>query len=269
MKHIKIFALVLSASLMLGTISGCRSNDPDVTTTGSSETTTSTETPATGSSESSETSASDGYIIVFGSEAQNYANTFITIFVAQYFKNYERDKAPLEDYLRFTHIYLKYNTDEAIGYENKGEIGYQTFTIEQTMRIVGRFFGFALKEDDFKALPVPPTTYGENADGPYYEDGKIWFMAADGEEHNNIGIVDSANNNGDGTITLRFTVYAINMKVYLDLEEKEIKEYCSLTPEKAQADKTLEKVSTGIATVGVTQTGGYYLISYKTEKSGT
>ncbi|MBO4680301.1 MAG: hypothetical protein J5623_00175 [Clostridiales bacterium] len=271
MKHIKTCALVLCTSFMLGTLAGCHSaKEPVSTTTAGSETITSIEIPTTvESSEASETSTSNEYIIVFDNNAQEYANTFITCFAGNYFKNYEKGKASLEEYLDFAFAYLKYNTNDAIGYKTKGEVSYQTITFAQAMRVAGDMFGTLLKEEDCKALPAPPTTYGDNGDGPYYEDGKIWFMASDGEEQNCIAIVDSARNNLDGTITLNFTVYAINMKTYLDLDEEKIKEYCKMTSDKAQADKTLEKVSTGTATVGVTQTGGYYLISYKTEKSGT
>ena len=268
MKYIKLFALVLGTSLMMGNIAGCYAAKEPVVTTGSSEVITSQESTTTsGNTESSETSASNEHIIVFDSEAQKYANTFLTGFAGNYFKNYEQGKASLEEYLDFAFVYLKYNTNDAIGYQTKGEVSYQTITFAQAMRVAGDMFGTLLKEEDCKALPAPPTTYGDNGDGPYYEDGKIWFMAADGEEQNCIAIVDQARNNLDGTITLNFTVYAINMKTYLELDDEKIKEYCRLTPEKAQVDKTLEKVSTGTATVGVTQTGGYYLISYKTEKT--
>ena len=260
---------MLCTSLMAGTLAGCHAaKEPVVTTTASSEAVTSKEDPTTaGSPESSETSNSNEYIIVFDNNAQEYANSFITGFAGNYFKNYEKGKGSLEDYLDFAFVYLKYNTDDSIGYKTKGEVSYQTITFAQAMRIAGQMFGTVLKEEDCKALPAPPSTYGDNGDGPYYEDGKIWFMAADGEEQNCIAIVDSARNNLDGTITLNFTVYAINMKTYLDLDEEKIKEYCKMTPEKAQADQTLEKVSTGTATVGVTESGGYYLLSYKTEKS--
>ena len=71
-------------------------------------------------------------------------------------------------------------------------------------------------------------------------------------------------NNGDGTITLNFTVYSIDLDTYSGLDSNGLKAYYKLTPDKAKQDKSLTKVKTGRATVDVGQSGSYYLISYET-----
>lgn len=266
MKYIKMLSLVLAASIVLGSFAGCAaSKEPDVTTAGSSEVVTTTETPATSGSSatSEETTADPNYIRLF-SEAQEYANMFISGFAANDLGDFDSDKMSVEKLLAFAFAYLKNNTDESIGYKKKGEVSYQTVTFAQTLKTIGQLFGTGLKEDDCKALPKPPTKYGENVEGPYYEDGKIWFFASDGDEQNTVAIVDSAYNNGDGTLTLNFTIYSIDIKTYLNLDNEEIKAYYKLTPEQAKADKTLKKICTGTATVGVGQSGEYILRSYKT-----
>lgn len=261
MQYKKMMSLALSASLLIGVLAGCKSGkEPDVTTASSSETVTSVETTAAvESSATSEETTKDENVIVFDDKAQAYANEFITGFAANGLGNFDRDKATLEELLDFAFVYLKYNTDENIGYMKKGEVSYQTVTFAQAMKIIGKLFGTGIKEEDCKALPKLPVKYDDNKDGPYYDNGKICFFAADGEEHNFVAVVDSAYNNGDGTQTLSFTLYMIDIKTYLDLENDDISAYYRLTPEKAEEDKTLKKLYTGTATVDIGQSGDYIL----------
>ena len=69
--------------------------------------------------------------------------------------------------------------------------------------------------------------------------------------------------NGDGTMTLSFTIYEIDLDTFQKLDSNGLKEYYKLTPDKAAANKTINPVKTGTAKVGVGQTS-YYLLSYKT-----
>ena len=120
-----------------------------------------------------------------------------------------------------------------------------------------------MKDEDCQKLSAPPSTYGDQPSGPYYADGKIWYQLGGGDTYNLIGIVNSAKNNGDGTMTLNFTIYQIDLATFEKLDSAGLKEYYKLTPEKAAANKTLTKVKTGTAKVGVGQTS-YYMLSYKT-----
>ena len=104
----------------------------------------------------------------------------------------------------------------------------------------------------------------DQAFGPYYEDGKIWFVTGDGDSYRDIGIVDYAVNNGDGTLTLYFTIYCIDYETFESLDSDGLKAYYTLTPTQAQFDKTLTRRERGIANVSVGQSGKYYLNTYET-----
>lgn len=264
MKYIKMMALALTASMYTGALAGCSVlKEPAVTSAPGTEVITTIEIPVTESSVTSEETTSDVNIIKLDATAQASANEFITGIVANELGDFDRDKATSGKLIAFAFAYLKNNTDENIGYMKKGEVSYQTVTFAQAMKVIGQLFGTGLKEEDCNALPKPPSKYDDNNDGPYYENGKICFFAADGEEQNVIAVVDSAYNNGDGTQTLSFTVYTIDIKTYLELDNDEIKAYYKLTPEKAKEDKTLKKLSSGTATVDISQSGGYILKTCK------
>ncbi len=202
--------------------------------------------------------------LVLDSERQEYVNTFITNYVEQYFQDYERDYDNIEQRLDFVHIYLKINSPNSVGYEQKGDLNYETFSSAKAQSVIIRYFGAALSDEDCKALNAPPSTFGDQPAGPYYEDGKIWYQAGVGEGYNQIGIVNGIFNNGDGTLTLEFTIYSIDMETFWDLNSNDLKEYYRLTPGEADKNNTLTKVRSGKAVVGVAQSGDYFLISYDT-----
>ena len=285
MKKTKISLICLSACMVLGGFAGCRTNgntDPtgtsgsDVTPTesvvdtsasaSSEETSAVTETSASSQDTEPESSVenTDENTYVIEDFDQEYANTFITNFVEVFFYDYSRDTADTERILDFAHIHIKINARDSITYAKKGDLSYETFTFDKASSVASKYFGILLSEDECKKLPAPPSTYGDQPAGPFYEDGKIWYEAADGESHNLIGIVNSVTNNTDGTETIDFTIYSIELETYWQLDSSGMKKYYQMTPAKADADKTLTKVKTGRAVVGVGQTATYYLISYKT-----
>ena len=168
-----------------------------------------------------------------------------------------------EELLDFVHIHLKINANDSISYETKGDVTYETFTWEKAQSVAGKYFGI-LMDYGYEDLMAPPGTYGDQPAGPYYEDGKIWYEAADGEMHTRIAIVDSVENYGDGTLTLKFTVYEIDYETFSGLDMDGVRAYYSLTPAEAATDSTLSVVTTGTAVVNVGQSGDYYLKSYET-----
>ena len=279
-KAIKLLAISASACLMLGSFAGCKtSEEPEATPEASSEQESSEETAeapqasvaANGTesetSEATESSAVPEILpeyLVLDSEDQTYANTYITNFVEQYFYDYDRDSASAEQLLDFVHIHLKINSSDSISYETNGDLTFETFTVDKSLKVVSKYFAYYFTEEDCKALPAPPETYGDQPAGPYYADGKIWYEAGSGEGYTQIGIVDSVLNNTDGTLTIEFTIYSIDYEVYSGLDMDGIAAYYSLTPEQAAADATLTKTGTGTAIVDVGQSGDYLLISYST-----
>ena len=275
---VKLITISAGACLILGSLAGCKpAEEPEATAAASDaqeESETETEAPkasvATSDTEApAESDPSDDFVIEpeyieLGSEEQKYVNTYITNFVEQYFFDFDSDSATAEQLLDFVHIHLKINAYDQISYETKGDITFETFTVSEATKVISKYFALYFTEDDCKALPAPPETYGDQPAGPFYEDGKIWYEAADGESYSLIGIVDSVLNNTDGTLTLEFTIYSIDYEVYNELDMDGIAAYYSMTPEQAAADSTLTRVKTGTAVVTNAQSGDYLLISYGT-----
>jgi hypothetical protein len=275
---VKLITISAGACLLLGSLAGCKpAEEPEATAAASEaqeESETETEAPqasvATSDIEDpAESDPSDDFVIEpeyleLDSEEQKYVNTYITNFVEQYFFDFDSDSATAEQLLDFVHIHLKINAYDQISYETKGDITFETFTVSEATKVISKYFALYFTEDDCKALPAPPETYGDQPAGPFYEDGKIWYEAADGESYNLIGIVDSVLNNTDGTITIEFTIYSIDYEVYNELDMDGIAAYYSMTPEQAAADSTLTRVKTGTAVVTNAQSGDYLLISYGT-----
>lgn len=199
--------------------------------------------------------------VELNSDLQLNANTFITGFVEQYFPEYDRDTANIEQILNFIYLNLKLNSFESITYETCGDVTYETFTAEDVQSMASRYFGMLIT-DEISELPAPPETFGDQPQGPYYADGKIWYETADGQIYNRIGIVNSISNPGDGTLILDFSIYTIDVDRYWSLTLDELRGLYALTPEQADADSLLTQTSSGTATVGVSQSGEYYLITY-------
>ena len=266
----RMICLAVCAGLMLVLFSGCSNNDTELetqdtivsTAESSQETSRVTETEIT-TENTSETTAFNE-VVELDPQLQSYANTFITNFVEQSFPDYDRETAGVEQMLDFVHIFLKINDSDSISYMNNGDLTFETFSIESVQDVTVKYLGLIISDEDYSGLPVPPETYGDQPAGPFFEDGMIWYEAADGEARNNIGIVDAINNPGDGTLNMEFTVYAIDLDAYLSLSADDIRAYYDLTPEQAQSDDTLQAVAEGTATVGVAQSGDYYLIDYST-----
>ena len=199
------------------------------------------------------------------SDRQLYANTFITGFVEQYFTYYDRETAGIEQIMDFIYLNLKLNSFDSLSHETRGEVAFETFTAEDAQSMASRYFGMLITDDELNALPVPLETYGDQPAGPYYADGKVWYEEADGQIYNRIGIVNSISNPGDGTLILDFSIYTIDVDRYWSLTLDELRGLYALTPEQADADSLLSLTSSGTATVGVSQSGEYYLISYSAD----
>lgn len=293
MKRVKICALALSACLAAGAMAGCKKTEEttepsgsvlDTVTSGSSseaETAESTSQVVTSESSSEaaseDTSASseskvtsgdtqatsgDNSNVALDADQQEYANTFITNFAEQFFWDFDSSTAELDRYMDFVYIHLKINAQSEVSTAKNGDVSYEMFSAEKAQAVIGKYFGKGVKDEDIKKLHTPPEAYGDSAAGPYYKDGKIWYQPGAGESYNRIGIVEAIKNNGDGTLTLKFTIYEIDLDTFATLNSSGLKEYYKLTPAKASMDKTLKKVSYGSAVVDVSQSGTYLLKSY-------
>ena len=265
MKNIKICALALSAGFMLCSTAGCFKKDVPpvssslaVTTKASSETTAAPSESGESSAAGSESSLGS---IELDAERQEYANGFITTFARQYISRFNASNAGIEQYADFAHIYFIINGYRQISTQKKGDLSFEVFSFAEANGIVAKYFGVLLKEEDCKKLPAPPSTYGDQPAGPFYEDGKFWYEAAGGETYNILAVVDSCKNNGDGTQTLYFTVYMVDSEDYS--KDEVFKKYLKLTSSEAKKDKTLKKSATGTATVDIAESGDYLMKYYR------
>ena len=197
---------------------------------------------------------------------QEYANKFVSAFAEQFIHEMDVENLSVEELMGFVHIHLKINSTDLISYEPKGEMLYETFTLASAHDVIKDYFGIYTTDVFGSELAVPPDAHGDQPAGPFFADGKIWYEASDGENHNLIAIVDSTTPNEDGTLTLNFTVYEIDWDTYSALNSAGLMAYYKLTPEEASADSTLNIVTNGSAVVRVSQSGDYYLSSYKTDK---
>lgn len=293
MKRVKIGALALSACLAVGAMAGCKKTEEttepsgsvldtvtsessseaessgtssEAATSDSSSEATSEDTSASSESKSStsdtQATSGDNSNVPLDADNQEYANTFITNFAEQYFWDFDSSTAELDRYMDFAYLHLKINAQNEVSTAKNGDVSYEMFSAEKAQAVIGKYFGKAVTDDDIKKLHTPPDAYGDSAAGPYYKDGKIWYQPGAGESYNRIGIVDAVKNNGDGTLTLKFTVYEIDLDTFSTLDSSGLKAYYKLTPAKASMDKTLKKVSYGSAVVDVSQSGTYLLKSY-------
>lgn len=294
MKRIKTCALALSAFMMLGALAGCDKDENNETAANESETSvvatqadettaSETETQATETSASeteasaTETEASESETqtteetsafviepeeIELDAALQQYANTFISNFAEQYLVSLDRATITPEECMDFARTHIKINDPSSVTYETKGDVTYETFTWEQAKKVVSKYIAIMMNNsyEDFEA---PSGEYGDHPAGPFFEDGKIWYEAADGDEHNVVAVVDSIINNTDGTITLNFTVYEIDIDTFLGLDSEGLKAYYKKTSDEAKADSTLTAMKKGTALATIGQSGDYYLYTYQ------
>lgn len=283
MKNLKICALALSAGFILSSVAGCVTGK---NTNGTPESSSVATTAAESSSEPSSVDSSESVTapsesekapaaedegvtkvsvaddtVKLNAERQEYANGFVTAFARQYINYFDASKASIDQYVDFAHIYFVINGYKQISNKTKGDLGFEVFSLEDAQKIVSKYFGVLLKEDDCKKLPAPPSTHGDQPAGPFFEDGKFWYEAAAGEGYNILAVVDSCKSNGDGTQTLQFTVYMVDSEDYS--KDEGFKKYMKLTPSEAKKDKTLKKTATGMAKVDVAESGDYIMKYYR------
>ncbi|MBR3464239.1 MAG: hypothetical protein IKH23_04125 [Clostridiales bacterium] len=282
MKRIKMTALILAAGILLPAFSACTPKaaeieGPQKISIGFGVTSETSQT----SESSSESEVTDTTLdltgkVTFSGDSQKYANTFITNFAEQYFYTkfiftydenpgkFDVQNAKVEDILCFVCLHMYLNDNSGLISKDKGGCRYVTFTYDKAAEVAGRYFNYRLKKEDCKKLSAPPKTNKNKVYGPFYEDNKIWLVMDDDTVFKDIAVVDYAENNDDGTMTLYFTIYCIDHELVQKMSFNDIKKYYSLSPAEAKKDKTINRRETGIANVSVTQSGKYLLNTYET-----
>lgn len=281
MKIQKMCAFLLACGVIVTSVAACTSgNKPEVTahapaTSAATEETGLTVTEETDVTQTEASETSEAEIIYFEGDRQTYANNFITAFCKYGFSRtngtgrFNTAEPDIEEILRFVYFTTKDNDYSDFRFENYGELTYATIPFDKACEVTGKYFSYLLKEEDCQKFPEPPDKIADMVFGPYYKDGKIWFMAGDGEKYTLFGNADHAVNNSDGTQTIYFTVYQIDMDAYNELDyEGGLDKYYSMTPSEAEADQTITKYGTGTANVSIGQSGEFHLNTYEIEITG-
>ena len=152
--------------------------------------------------------------------------------------------------------WAKINKRSAISYEGN----YEVMTREDYVDIVRRYF-------DLDAVPEPAEGADFSAefgmgrydwDHCWYENGRFYYPAADGESHTCFSVADSAET-ADGRYTrFRFTIYALDLQIYWD--NNGIPDaYYHLTPSEAAARVAAGEIS--LVGTGTADAGTFYLES--------
>ena len=171
------------------------------------------------------------------SETQQYAaNLSLSNFSEQWFCEYRsfdhydaRDTSIAQLY-SFAHLWAKINRPREMEYVD----GYETMTRETFFEIIGPRIDYPADlqpvegEDYSAALGIGNFDWNHC----WYENGRFYYPAGDGESYNRFTVVDEAYKLSDGTYRFRFTIYELDLDIYWDELGIPLK-YYHLTPAEA------------------------------------
>lgn len=133
-------------------------------------------------------------------------NIFLSNFSEQHKASFNSSTAADDFLLRYVELYCKINHHDLIYYENSEEC----LSLDNMNLYLERFFGR-------KVSPVNGASYMLDAWHEFhYSDGAFRFPAADGEAYNRFTVVYEMSSNGDGTYTVKFQNYELDLNEYWD-----------------------------------------------------
>ena len=171
------------------------------------------------------------------SETQQYAaNLSLSNFSEQWFceigtfDHYDAADTSIAQLFSFAHLWSKINRPRAMEYID----GYETMTRETFFEIIGPRIDYSedlqpIEGEDYSAaLGIGNFDWNHC----WYENGRFYYPAGDGESYNRFTVVDEAYKLGDGTYRFRFTIYELDLDIYWDELGIPLK-YYHLTPAEA------------------------------------
>lgn len=190
---------------------------------------------------------------------QYEANVFLSNFAEQginlYFFDLDMSQI-LPSLVHFAHIWCKINDYSAISYEQLDGEPYEVLSLEKFRSVIGRFIPLNVTEESVENYYYPQ-------EHSFYQDGKFYFEAADGEAYNRIAVADSLSLLEDGRYCLTFTEYEVDLDVYFDTGIP--RSYYELTPTEAAQHQYLTRLADGYAIVTPYKYNGrdtYQLVEY-------
>ena len=188
------------------------------------------------------------------SSAQQYAaNLSLSNFSEQWFceigtfDHYDPADTSIAQLFSFAHLWNKINRTTEMEYRD----GYETMTRETFYEIIGPRLDYPkdlepIEGEDYSAALGIGTFDWNHC---WYEDGRFYYPAGDGESYNRFTVVDEAYRINDWTYRFRFTIYELDLDIYWD-ELGIPSKYYHLTPAEAAqyaADGSITAVHTGTA----------------------
>ena len=133
-------------------------------------------------------------------------NIFLSNFSEQMKSSFNSTNAADDFLLRFVELYCKLNHHDRISYLE----GEECLSLEDANLYLQRFF-------DRSVNPVNNTEYMLSAWNTFtYRDGYFRFPAADGEAYNHFTVAYEMTANADGTYTVQFQNYELDLMEYWD-----------------------------------------------------
>ena len=188
------------------------------------------------------------------SETQQYAaNLSLSNFSEQWFcemgtfDHYDPADTSIAQLFSFAHLWAKINRPTEMEYID----GYETMTRETFFEIIGPRIAYPedlqpVEGEDYSAALGIGTFDWNHC---WYENGRFYYPAGDGESYNRFTVVDEAYRINDGTYRFRFTIYELDLDIYFD-ELGIPSKYYHLTPAEAAkcaAEGTITAMRTGTA----------------------
>ena len=188
------------------------------------------------------------------SETQQYAaNLSLSNFSEQWFceigpfDHYDSADTSIAQLFSFAHLWAKINRPTEMEYRDS----YETMTRETFFEIIGPRIAYPedlqpVEGEDYSAALGIGTFDWNHC---WYENGRFYYPAGDGESYNRFTVVDEAYRINDGTCRFRFTIYELDLDIYFD-ELGIPSKYYHLTPAEAAqlaANETITAVHTGTA----------------------
>ena len=188
------------------------------------------------------------------SETQQYAaNLSLSNFSEQWFceigtfDHYDPADTSIAQLFSFAHLWSKINRPTEMEYKD----GYEIITRETFFEIIGPRIAYPadlqpIEGEDYSAALGIGTFDWNHC---WYENGRFYYPAGDGESYNRFTVVDEAYKLRDGTCRFRFTIYELDLDIYWD-EMGIPSKYYHLTPAEAAqcaAGGSITAVHTGTA----------------------
>ena len=281
----KIITAGLAGAVILAT-AGCDSSNTNKPGTQSSETPASSETsasetisettvPETTAEPTEESSAVETIVYEKGDSLTRH-NVFLSNFAEQGIALLDTETCTLKEVVEFAEQWSYYNKQSNLSSNGT----YRWISVDKVQEVAGTYLNYIVNEDEissFKPLPegdgniydpIIDSYHPDWENEPFYKDGNFYFYEGAGERFTMLAIIDYADDLGDGTYNLHFTVYELSIDKVNEFDGPNPdgwNTYYAMTSEEASKDPDLTARYSGVAHIGEGQIRPY-LIRYEVNR---